>query len=197
MHRLTGALAFFDIGNTLASVTISSSGDRVEKLTVYPYVPGVLGELRDRGARLGVISNRGPLPAEDVNQALEAAGLWNFFEPELVIYGPKDSPRIFEQAAAHAGVPDHLLFVGEDPGERAQALLAGFLVAPHPQLALPVLEQHAPLRYVRITMSASRFPGSMPARTGGPSSGTCRCCPCTSRARPARRSTRSRGGGAA
>ncbi len=48
MDRLTGALAFFDIGNTLASVTISSSGDRIKKLTVYPYVPGVLGEQRPR-----------------------------------------------------------------------------------------------------------------------------------------------------
>jgi hypothetical protein len=54
MDRLTGALAFLDIGNTLASVTISSSGNRIEKLTVYPYVPSVFGELRDRGARLGV-----------------------------------------------------------------------------------------------------------------------------------------------
>ncbi|MDQ4033049.1 MAG: M28 family peptidase [Actinomycetota bacterium] len=152
MDRLTGALAFFDIGNTLASVTISSSGDRIEKLAVYPYVPGVLGELRDRGARLGVISNRGPLPAADVNQALEAAGLWTFFEPELLIYSPKDSPRIFEQVAAQAGTPDRLLFVGEDPGERSQALQAGFLVAPHPQLALAVLGQQAPLRYVRITV---------------------------------------------
>lgn len=152
MDPLTGTLAFFDIGNTLASVTISPSGDRIEKLTVYPDVPGVLGELRDHGARLGIISNPGPIPAEDVNRALEAAGLWDFLESELVIYGPKDSPRIFEQAATEAGAPDHLLFVGEDPGERAQALQAGFLVAPHPQLALPVLEQHAPLRYVRVTV---------------------------------------------
>lgn len=152
MDPLTGALAFFDIGNTLASVTISPSGDRIERLTVYPDVPGVLGELRDRGARLGIISNRGAIPAEDVNRALDAVGLRGFFEPELVIYGPKDTPRIFEQAAAQAGAPDHLLFVGEDPSERARALQAGFLVAPHPQLALPVLEQHAPLRYVRVTV---------------------------------------------
>jgi bacterial leucyl aminopeptidase len=145
-------VAFFDIGNMLASVMISSSGDRIEKLVVYPYVPGVLGEFRNRGARLGIISNPGSLPAADVSRALEAAGLWNFFEPELVIYGPKDSPRIFEQAAAQAGSPDRLLFVGEDPGERAQALQAGFLVAPHPQLALAVLEHHAGLRYVRITL---------------------------------------------
>ena len=119
---------------------------------MYPYVPGVLAELRERGARLGIISNRGAIPAEKVNQALRAAGLWDFFEPELVVYGAKDSPRIFEQAAAQAGTPDSTLFVGEDAAERAQAVQAGFLVAPHPQLALPVLEHHAPLRYVRITV---------------------------------------------
>jgi bacterial leucyl aminopeptidase len=146
------AVAFFDIGHTLALVAMSACGDRIENLAVYPYVPGVLGELRDRGARLGVISDPGPLPAAEVNHGLEGAGLWNFFEPELVIYGSKDSPRIFERAAAQAGVPDPLLFVGEDPGERAQALHAGFLVAPHPQLVLAVLERHGPLRYLRTTV---------------------------------------------
>lgn len=153
MHRLAGAVAFFDIGNTLASVTISSSGDRIEQLTVYPYVPGVLDELRDRGARLGIISDPGPLPAEDVNQALAAAGLRSFFGPELVIYGPKDSPRTFEQAAARAGTSERLLFVGEDRGERAQAMQAGFLVASHPHLALPVLEQ--PLQGSAATRAGS------------------------------------------
>ena len=152
MDRLTGALAFFDIGNTLASVMISPSGDEIEKLTPYAYVPRVLGELRERGARLGILSDRGPLSAEAVNQALDIAGLWEFFEPELVIYGPKDSPRTFEHAKAVTGAPDHPLFVGEDPAERMQALRAGFLVAPHPQLALPVLSEQAPVRYVRITV---------------------------------------------
>ena len=56
MDGLTGAVVFFDIGNTLASVAISPSGDRIERLAVYPYVPGVLAELRERGARLGIIS---------------------------------------------------------------------------------------------------------------------------------------------
>jgi hypothetical protein len=107
MDRLT--VAFFDIGRTLAVVAMSARGDRIEKLAVYPYVPGVLGELRDRGARLGIISNPGPLPAAEVNHALEVAGLWNFFEPALVIYGSKDSPRIFERAAAQAGAADRLL----------------------------------------------------------------------------------------
>jgi bacterial leucyl aminopeptidase len=152
MDRLTDAVVFFDIGNTLASVSITPSGDRIDRLAVYPYVPGVLAELRERGAQLGIISNRGDISAEEVNQALHAAGLLDFFEPDLVIYGAKDSPRIFEQAAARAGTPDSILFVGEDAAERAHAVQAGFLVAPHPQLALPVLENQVPLRYVRITV---------------------------------------------
>lgn len=151
MDRLTGEMAFFDIGNTLASVTISPNGTRIERLTVYPYVPDVLGELRDRGTRLGIISDRGPFRAEDVNQALAAAGLLDFFEPELVIYGRKDSPRIFEQAVARAGAPERVLFVGEDPNERVHALQAGLLVAPHPHLAVSVLERAA-LHYVRVTV---------------------------------------------
>jgi leucyl aminopeptidase len=103
MDGLTGAVVFFDIGNTLASVSISPSGDRIDRLAVYPYVPETLAELRERGARLGIISNRGDIPAEEVNQALRAAGLWDFLEPELVVYGAKDSPRIFERASGQTG----------------------------------------------------------------------------------------------
>jgi bacterial leucyl aminopeptidase len=55
MGGLTGAVVFFDIGNTLASVSISASGDRIDRLAVYPYVPEALAELRERGARLGII----------------------------------------------------------------------------------------------------------------------------------------------
>ena len=141
---------------------------------MYPYVANVLGELRDRGTRLGIISDRGPFRAEDVNQALAAAGLLDFFEPELVIYGRKDSPRIFEQAVGQAGAPERVLFVGEDPNERAHALQAGLLVAPHPHLAIAVLEDGAP-----SATSASQSPTAMLARTGGPHSETCHCCPST------------------
>lgn len=155
VNALTGAVAFFDIGNTLASVTLSSTNDRIERLAMYPRVPPVLGVLQDQGVRLGIISDRGTIPAEEVNRALAAAGLFDFFVPELVVYGRKDSPRVFEQAALRAGVPQsrhQLLFVGEDATERAQALQADFLVAPDPCFVLPVLEQHARLRYVRVTL---------------------------------------------
>src|SRR5688572_32058658 len=109
MNPLTGTVVFFDLGGTLASARLAPSGDRIDRLAVYPYVPGVLAGLRERGARLGIISNRGAIPAEDVNQELREAGLWDFFEPELVVYGPKNSPRIFEQAATQADTPDSML----------------------------------------------------------------------------------------
>jgi leucyl aminopeptidase len=140
---LADAVAFFDIGNTLAAVSLLPSGDGI-KLAVFPEVPPALGELRDRGVRLGVISDRGSIPADEVNRALMTAGLWELLTPELVVYGRKDSPRVFELAAERAGAPApglRLLFVGEDAGERAQAQLAGFLVAERPGLALAMLEQ--------------------------------------------------------
>jgi hypothetical protein len=145
------ATAFFDIGDTLASVTLSADGTQ-PRLAVYPHVPAVLEQLRERGVRLGIVSNRGSIPEEAVNQALRDGGLWEFFVPELVIYGPKDSPAIFRQAASAAGDPARLLFVGEDATERAHAGTAGFAVAPHPLLAVALLDQPTPLRYLRITV---------------------------------------------
>lgn len=147
MNSLADAVAFFDIGNTLAAVEVAPSGDRIERLNVFPDVPSVLAGLRDRGVRLGIISDRGTIAVEEVNRALAAAGLLDFFVPELVTYGRKDSPRAFELAAQRAGPPAPgrlLLFVGEDAAERAQASQAGFLVAPDPRSALPELEAHAP-----------------------------------------------------
>ena len=134
---------------------VSSSGDRLESLAIYPYVPRVLQDLRAQGVRLGIISNRGSLPEEQINEALNVAGLFAFFDLELVIYGAKDSPRIFEQAAQRAGgqtAERRMLFVGEDAAERLQARKAGFLIAPHPVLALSVIQQAARLRYLRISV---------------------------------------------
>ncbi len=152
MDPLTGTAVFFDIGGTLASVTLSAGGDRIGDLAVYPYVPGVLAELGGRGARLGVLSDPGPIPPADVDRALEDAGLRRHLDPGLVLYGRKDTPRLFAQALGRAGAADRVLFVGEDAGERARALQAGLLVAPHPRLATAVLDERAPLRYLRVTV---------------------------------------------
>jgi bacterial leucyl aminopeptidase len=157
MPAPSNAFTFFDIGGTLASVRVSAGGDRIEELIPYPDIPATLTELRDAGVRLGILSDPGPIPAQDVDAALGSAGLLPFFEDALRLYGPKRSPRLFEQAAAAVrglsgqggeGQPT-LLFVGEDAAERVQARSTGFLVAPHPRLALPVLRQGR-LQYLRL-----------------------------------------------
>ncbi len=116
----------------------------------------MLQELRDSGVRLGIVSNIGQETEEDVRRLLEGARLYDFFEPSLLIYGEKDSPEIFRRAAERAGhsaTPERCLYVGEDRDERSYALEAGFRVAPHPRLALEVLNgKH--LRYIRVTVPA-------------------------------------------
>ena len=87
---------------------------------------------------------------------LEEGQIYDFFEPNLLIYGEKNSPEIFRHAAQRAGsaaTPGRCLYVGEDRNERSFALEAGFRVAPHPRLAMEVLNgEH--LRYVRVTVPA-------------------------------------------
>ena len=163
MVTVANAVAFFDIGNTLASVRVSAAGDSIAELNVFPDVLPVLEALRREGVRLGILSNRGPVPEQSINDALERAGLLSFFERQFILYGPKETPRLFEQAAARVrqsgvvtgGARTTLLFVGEDASERAQARAADFLVAPHPRLALTVLEQQGPLRFMRVRVPPS------------------------------------------
>jgi bacterial leucyl aminopeptidase len=147
--------AFFDIGNTLGSARFSPrSPHRLERLHVYPLVSAVLQELRDSGVRLGIISEIGQETEEDVGRLLDDTGLYEFFEPSVLIYGAKDSPEIFRSAAEQAGhpaTPEQCVYVGEDRSERGYALDAGFRVAPHPRLALEVLNGSR-LRYIRVTI---------------------------------------------
>jgi bacterial leucyl aminopeptidase len=146
---------FFDIGNTLGSARLSSRPPhRLERLDVYPQVPAVLDELRDNGVRLGIVSTVGQETEENVRRVLEEARLYDFFEPNLLVYGTKDSPEIFRGAAERAGhssSPERCLYVGEDRDERGYALEAGLRVAPHPRLALEVLSGSR-LRYLRVTV---------------------------------------------
>ena len=144
--------AFFDIGDTLGAVRVRPSGDGIEEIAVYPGVRDALAELRAGGVALGIISNRGAIPAADMAAALERAEVLEFFDPALIVYGRKDSALIFESATAR--VPDgprRLLFVGEDAQERAFAQAAGFAVGPHPRLApRMLLGPGLPLRFLRI-----------------------------------------------
>ncbi|GET37417.1 M28 family peptidase [Microseira wollei] len=149
---------FFDIGDTLGAAIISPLPYRLEGLDVYPYVPGVLGYLRARKIRIGIISNIGADTPENIKRVLEASGIYQFLAPELLIFGAKDSSEIFKQAASKAGYSDSLnecLFVGEDSQERSYAREAGWRVAPHPLLAWEVLNG-SHLRYIRVAVPAER-----------------------------------------
>lgn len=102
----------------------------------------MLQELRRSGVRLGIVSNIGQETEENVRRVLEEGQIYNLFEPNLLIYGEKNSPEIFRRAAEAAGnsaTPERCLYVGEDRDERSYALEAGFRVAPHPHLALQML----------------------------------------------------------
>ncbi|CAM5404604.1 M28 family metallopeptidase [Streptomyces aurantiogriseus] len=170
MAEHSGSVAFFDIGNTLASVRVSADGTDIESLIAYPDIPPILSALHEKGVRLGILSDRGTIPEERVNAALDRAGLLEKFDQQLVLYGPKNSTLLFEQAAAaaqnaaaqNAGARHRprLLFVGEDATERSFARLADFLVAPHPSLALTVLGRLAPLRYLRIRVPPAGASGT-------------------------------------
>ncbi|BAY09920.1 M20/M25/M40 family metallo-hydrolase [Calothrix sp. NIES-2098] len=149
---------FFDIGATLGSPRISPFPYRLEGLDVYPYVPEILQQLRDRNLRLGIISNIGDDTPENVKRVLQTSQIYDFFDPNLLIYGAKDSSEIFERAARQAGnanEPQQCLFVGEDSQERSYAIEAGWRVAPHPCLILEVLNG-SHLRYIRIAVSSEQ-----------------------------------------
>jgi hypothetical protein len=156
MTENTPEVVFFDIGNTLGSPKVSSDG-RLAVLSVYAYVPDVLRQLHEEGRRLGVISNIGSDTAENVERVLEEAGILTFFQPELLIYGPKNTSQIFRRAAEDAAIanPQECLFVGEDARERQYAIDAGWHVVPHPRLVTDILNNYH-LRYIRITIPAER-----------------------------------------
>ncbi|HEY0319569.1 MAG TPA: hypothetical protein VGC66_01220 [Pyrinomonadaceae bacterium] len=126
---------FFDIGETLGSVRLSPSGQSIDRIDVFTEVPEVLRDLSTRGARIGIISNRGGIAEDEVKRALEDSGLLRFFDPALIIFGRKDSTAIFQKAAAlakRADTPQDCLFVGENPDERSFAELAGLRTAASP-----------------------------------------------------------------
>lgn len=130
-------IIFFDIGDTLATAVLDGSTGELSRFDVLPHVMETLQTLRDRGQRMGVISNPGDLSPEDVNARLDESGLLTFFDPEIIIYRKKDSPKVFAEAAAQAGaIPSDCIFVGEDRMERRRASQAGLKTVSRPDLVL-------------------------------------------------------------
>jgi bacterial leucyl aminopeptidase len=138
---------FFDLGDTLGSAVLTLD-QRLERFDPFAFALPVLRGLA--GERLGVISNTGDDAGARVNAVLAKVGLYQFFDPALLIYGKdlgkervKDSPEVFAYAAKLAGreaSAAQCLFVGEDAAERGHALDAGWRVCPHPLLVREVLD---------------------------------------------------------
>ena len=153
---------FFDLGDTLG-VPVLSIDRRLERFEPFQFAQPVLKELREKGMRLGVISNTGEEAGAQLNEVLSQCALLDYFEPILLIYSKdvglkKDSPEIFQHAAKAAGLegtPERCLFVGEDATERGHALTAGWRVCPHPLLVGEVLAGQE-LRYARVETPADR-----------------------------------------
>ena len=147
-----GTPAFFDIGNTLAAVTDLPGRHRDRPPRRLPARTARAGRAARTGRPARDHLRPRPDPGRRGERGVAGGRAGHFFVPDLVIYGRKDSPEVFQQAAQAAGSPPRLLFVGEDAGERAQAVRAGFTAVPHPRLAAALLDRPQPLRFVRITV---------------------------------------------
>ena len=151
----------FDVGETLGMVHVSPQLDRMASLSAYSHVPPVLEQLRESGARLGVVSFGSDDTAASTASALTAAGLTAYFDANLILgsaelCAPSDKAGAFAGVAERAGcggADSTCVFVAQDAQQRDLAARAGFLVAPHPLLISDVL-QGARLHYLRIRIPA-------------------------------------------
>jgi FMN phosphatase YigB (HAD superfamily) len=151
---------FFDIGEALGQVSMNPDG-RPLRLSLRPYMTPILTTLRDAGLRLGVISNTGDRPREEIDALLRHARIFGLLEQELLLYSSvlgieKNSPEIFLRAAqiAQQSAPD-CMFVGESSAERTHASTAQMQVCPHPLLIDEALRGET-FRYVRIVVPPER-----------------------------------------
>ena len=79
MAALTIRTVFFDLGDTLGTPVLSPPPVHLVGFEVFDFTLTVLGELRAKGLRLGVISNTGDDGGPTVDGVLRTAGLLDFF----------------------------------------------------------------------------------------------------------------------
>jgi FMN phosphatase YigB (HAD superfamily) len=124
---------FFDLGGTLGEPVFSEPPVQLVRFDLFFGVKANLQLLREKGYRLGIISNTGNMPGSAIEAVLGPTGILDLFEPELRIYSfdvrlTKETPQIFQLAAARAGLAENIdrcVYVGDNDAERAVAVAAG------------------------------------------------------------------------
>jgi len=122
------SVVFFDLGDTLVT------GETRPK-TWIPGANAVLEGLRDKGVRIGVISNTGELTRSELLEILPPDFDFGLFEEALVVLSSevqvsKPDPEIFLEAVKRAGVTaGETLFVGESLEETLAAQGVGMKAA--------------------------------------------------------------------
>ncbi len=116
----TALVVFFDLGGTL--VTAHSR----------KWIPGaqaVLAALREKGVRLGILSNTAELDRKGLEKILPPGFDWSVFEEDLIVLSSevgveKPDPRIFKLALDRAG-GTRAVFCAEDPTHSLASQFAG------------------------------------------------------------------------
>ena len=121
-------VVFFDLGDTLVT------GKTGRKKWI-PGAVGVLEGLRNKGVRVGIVSNTADFTREQLLEILPEDFSFDLFEAELVVLSSevnvtKPDPAIFRKAIERTGaVPGEALFVGENLVETLAAQGIGMRAA--------------------------------------------------------------------
>jgi putative hydrolase of the HAD superfamily len=103
------------IGEELALLIDVGFHERIPR----PEAAAVVKAIKDRGIRLGIISN--VISRTQVEYSLKKYGLFKYFDPIVLssVFGKrKPHPAIFHHAFQAAGIdPAHLIFVGNSPAK--------------------------------------------------------------------------------
>jgi putative hydrolase of the HAD superfamily len=103
------------VGEELAFLIDSGFHERVPR----PEAATVVKAIKDRGVRLGIISN--VISRTQVEYSLKKYGLYEYFDPIILssVFGKrKPHPAIFHHAFQAAGIdPANLIFVGNSPAK--------------------------------------------------------------------------------
>jgi putative hydrolase of the HAD superfamily len=117
-------VVFFDLGDTLV---IARDGRR----EWMPDAKEVLGRLRDKGIRVGILSNTNGYDRERLLEILPEDFSYESFADELIVLSfdvgvKKPELGIYREAIKRAGVPaNQTMYVGEKETETSAAQAAG------------------------------------------------------------------------